>query len=294
MSDLLKSVEELSPERRALFELLLKEKQQQRRAAQTQTIPRRRSLDSAPLSFSQQRLWFLNQLEPDSPVYSIPAAVRWSDPLNVYALLRSIHEIIRRHEILRATFVAQAGQPLQIIVPSLSVPMPLIDLQALGAAEREDEVVRLAAEEARRPFDLAHGPLIRFTLLRLGGQEHVLLLTMHHIVSDAWSTKILIRELATLYRAFCAGLPASLPDLPIQYTDFAAWQQQWLHGEVLEKQLAYWRRALDGVPALLELPGDRPRPAIQGFRGAQQPIALPGELSAGLMALSRQPAQPCS
>ncbi len=241
-----------------------------------------------PLSFAQQRLWFIDQLDPGNSVYNFPAAVRLKGPLNVVALKQSLDEIVRRHEALRTTFAIVDGRPVQIIALSLTLTLPIVDLRELPETEREAEVQRLATNEAQRTFDLAHGPLVRATVLRLGENEHVGLLTMHHIVSDGWSTGILIREMAILYEAFCSGRPPSLPELPIQYVDFAHWQRQWLDGDVLESQLTYWKRQLAGAPPFLDLPTDHTRPIVQTFRGAHQSLRLPKNLSAALKALSRQ------
>jgi len=240
-----------------------------------------------PLSFAQQRLWFLDQLKPGNSTYNIPAAMRLRGPLNVAALEQSLNEIVRRHEALRTTFASVEGQPIQIISPPEPFTLSIADLRQLPETEREPEARRLATEEARRPFDLAQGPLLRTTLLRLGEEEHVLLLTMHHIVSDGWSMGILFRELSTLYEAFSAGKPSPLPELPIQYADFAVWQLQWLQGEVLEAQLAYWRKQLAGAPSMLELPTDRPRPTVQTYRGDRQSVVLSKTLSEALKALSQ-------
>jgi alpha-ketoglutarate-dependent taurine dioxygenase len=240
-----------------------------------------------PLSYTQQRLWFLDQLEPGSSAYNIPAAVRLTGALDAEAFARSFNEIARRHESLRATFVTVNGQPAQLIAPAQPVDLPVTDLSGLPETRREVEVTRMAAEEARRPFDLARGPLIRLRLLKLGDEEHIALMTMHHIISDGWSIGILIREFAALYEAFTAGRPSPLPGLPIQYSDFAVWQQEWLQGEALKTQLAYWKRQLAGLP-ILELPTDRPRPPVQTFRGAWQSLFLSAEQAESLKALSRR------
>jgi amino acid adenylation domain-containing protein len=240
------------------------------------------------LSFAQQRLWFIDQLAPGNSAYNIPAAIRLRGPLNLAALEQSLNQIVKRHESLRTTFAIVDGRPVQVIAPALTIELPVIDLRKLPEAERETEVRRLVTEGAMRPFDLSQGPLLRVALLRLGDEEHVGLLTMHHIVSDGWSTGILIREMARLYVAFSSGGSLSLPDLPIQYADFAHWQRQWLQGEVLETQLAYWKQQLAGAPPLLELPTDRPRPALQTFRGAHQSLMLPKTLTEGIKALGRQ------
>ncbi|HVR99841.1 MAG TPA: amino acid adenylation domain-containing protein, partial [Thermoanaerobaculia bacterium] len=226
-----------------------------------------------PLSFAQQRLWLLDQIEPGSLAYNIPTAVRLTGELPPGLLERTFAGIVRRHEALRTTFASREGRPVQVIAapPGATgletIEMPVVDLSEVG----ESEALRLAREEAQRPFDLARGPLLRLTLLRLGTRDHVLLMTMHHIVSDAWSMGVLLREVAALFES------RPLPDLPVQYADFAAWQRSWLQGEVLEEQIAYWTRQLAGAPRVLELPTDRPRPAVQTFRGAALPVTLPSE-----------------
>ncbi|MCG3161077.1 MAG: Linear gramicidin synthase subunit D [Acidobacteria bacterium] len=239
-----------------------------------------------PLSFAQERLWFLDQLTPGAASYNIAEAYRLSGPLNVDALERSLNEIVRRHEALRTTFATVDSRPVQMVAPELRLNLPVIDLR--GTPERKIEAERLAAEEARKPFDLARGPLVRATLLRLGEEEHAVLLTVHHIVSDDWSTFVYLREIAILYDAFVAGRPSPLPELPIQYADYACWQRQSLQGDVLENQRAYWKWRLAGAPPSLDLPTNRPRPTIQSSRGASQSFVLTEELSAALAALSRQ------
>ena len=240
------------------------------------------------LSFAQQRLWFFDQLEPGLSAYNIPSAVRLKGPLNLAALEQSLNEIIKRHESLRTTFREVDGRPTQVIAPTLTIELPVVDLRKLPASERETEVRRLVTAEAQRPFDLSRGPLLRGTVLRLGDEEHVGLLTMHHIVSDGWSTGILVREMATVYVGLCAGRTSPLPALPVQYADFAHWQRQWLQGDVLEAQIAYWKERLAGAPSLIDLPADHPRPAVQTFRGAHQSLALSEHQQKGLKALSRQ------
>ena len=240
------------------------------------------------LSFAQQRLWFLDQLEPGNPLYNVPCAVRISGDLNVPALERSINEIIRRHEILRTRFASRAGQPVQVIAPSLNIPLPVTDLERIPLAEiRADQ---LAAEEARRPFNLGAGPLLRANLLRLSAQQYVLLLSIHHIASDETSREIIVRELIALYEAFSQNKPSPLPDLRMQYADYAAWQREWLQGEPLEKELAHWRLRLERAPGLLELPADRPRPAVQSFRGANETVELDAAVASRLKGLSQREA----
>jgi amino acid adenylation domain-containing protein len=241
-----------------------------------------------PLSFAQQRLWFLDQLEPRSSVYNVPGAVRIRGALDVLALELSLNEIVRRHEALRTIFSVIEGNPVQIISPSLNFCLQRIDLTDRNESEREVEAQHLASEEARRSFDLSSGPLLRATLIMLGQDDHNLVLTMHHIVSDGWSMGVLYRELSVLYEAFSKGQPSRLPELSIQYVDFAVWQRQWLQGELLESQLSYWKKQLEGSPAVLNLPVDRPRPPLQSFRGARQSLELSKGLTRDLKSLSRQ------
>jgi amino acid adenylation domain-containing protein len=241
-----------------------------------------------PLSFAQQRLWFLDQISPGNAFYNIHDAIYFEHPLNVEALKQSIGEIIARHEILRTTFSSIDGHPVQVIAAELTTPFSLSDLSSLPEMEREAELLRLSAEEARHPFDLSRGPLVRTRLLRLGPVEHLLLLTMHHIISDGWSLEVLKRELGVLYEAFSAGEPSPLAELPIQYADFAVWQKDRLRGEVLEEQLSYWKQQLAGAPASLELPTDRPRPPVQTFRGASQWLNLPRSLADALKTIGME------
>ncbi|HEY3304677.1 MAG TPA: amino acid adenylation domain-containing protein [Candidatus Binatia bacterium] len=244
--------------------------------------------EGLPLSFAQQRLWFLDQLEPKSSAYNIPGSMRLRGSLNVAALERSLNEIVRRHAALRTTFSTIDGEPVQKIAPSLPLTLAVVDLTDRAENTRADEAQRIVSEEARRPFDLSRGPLLRIKLIQLGEQDHVLILIVHHIVSDGWSMGVLYRELSALYRAFTDDRPSPLSDLPIQYADFAVWQREWLAGEVLESQLSYWKNQLAGAPAVLNLPADRPRPALQSFRGARESVELTKELIQGLHAVSRQ------
>src|SRR5712692_354336 len=288
MKDFSKRIADLSPEQRALLEARLKKRGLEPRKIQEQDITRRRSSEYLPLSFVQEQLWFLDQLGPGNANYNLYPAARLKGPLKVEALERSLNEIVRRHEVLRTTFAAVEGRPLQVITPSLTVPLSLLDLRGVPAPRREAEAQRVATEEIQQPFDLAHDPLIRSSLLRLEEQEHVVLLLLHHIISDGWSNGILLRELAALYEAFSSGKPSPLPDLPIQYADYALWQREWLQGEVLESLLAYWKQQLGGVLPVLKLPTDRPRPVIQSFRGARHTFALPRPLPQAIKALSRR------
>ncbi len=241
-----------------------------------------------PTSFAQQRLCFLDQLEPNSAAYNIPSIIRLSGLLNVSALERSLNAIIERHEVLRTTFRLLEEQPMQVVIPALTVPLPLVDLQNLPKAEWEAETLRLATEEAQRPFNLAQGPLVRTALLQLEAEEHALLLTMHHIISDGWSMVVFLQELAALYEDFSASRPSSLSELPIQYVDFTIWQREWLQGRVLEQQMAYWKQQLEGASANLELPTDHPRPLVQTNRGSMYLFTLSRQQTDALKSLSRQ------
>lgn len=239
-----------------------------------------------PLSFAQQRLWFLSQLDPNIASYNIPAAFRLNGPLDISALEKSLREVINRHEVLRTRFLTVEGRPKQIIAPLGFSHLPIMSLLSLPEAEQEAQAQRLIEEEANNPFDLARDSLIRARLLALSDQEHILLLTMHHIVSDAQSMQLLVGELAILYEAFATGKPSPLAPLPIQYVDFAAWQREWLQDEVLELHLSYWREQLAGASGILELQTDRPRPSAESFRGARERFELPAHLADQIEALS--------
>ncbi|PYV39080.1 MAG: non-ribosomal peptide synthetase, partial [Acidobacteria bacterium] len=250
-----------------------------------QAVSRDRDL---PLSFAQQRLWFLDQLKPNSAIYNLSDALRLSGPLNIEALQEALTAMVARHEVLRTTFAVVDGVPVQVISRDRRTELRTCDLSRMSACERERQVQRLLQEEADRPFNLSTDLMLRASLLKLEPEEHILLLVMHHIASDGWSRGVLFRELAVLYEAFSNGKPSPLPALPIQYADFASWQRQWLQGEVLESQLSYWKQQLNGAPHLLELPTDRPRPAAQSYRGGQQSFLLSEALSGALKELSRQ------
>jgi amino acid adenylation domain-containing protein len=240
-----------------------------------------------PASFPQQRLWFLDQLEPGSASYNIPTAVRLAGELNVPALSAAFDEVVRRHEILRTTFKAEVGVPLQVVGRAVPLPPPIDDLSGLSETHREAEARRLMGEEARAPFDLSRGPMLRARLLRLGDVEHILCVTMHHIASDGWSIGVLIREVAALYESFRLGQSSTLDEPALQYGDFAVWQRGWLQGDVLQSQLDYWSSRLAGVPTL-ELPTDRPRPPVPSHRGAQRSTLLPTALVSEIQALGRK------
>src|SRR6185369_7996202 len=226
-------------------------------------------------------------LEPGSGFYNIAGAVRLRGVLEVAALECAVLEVVRRHESLRTRFTAADGRPWQIIESGVSLPLQLVNLCELDEAEKDAKVLSLAREEAQRPFDLSQGPLLRTSLLKLDTEEHVLLLTMHHIISDGWSISVLMREVATLYEAYSKGESSPLPELSIQYADYAAWQRERLRGDVLERELAYWKQQLAGAATVLELPTDHPRPPVQTFRGATQTFQLSEELTGALKTLSR-------
>ncbi|MGZ9172716.1 MAG: non-ribosomal peptide synthetase, partial [Candidatus Binatia bacterium] len=275
----------ISPVKRSLFELGLQ--QSRAGAAGNVNMPRRASRELAPLSFAQQRRWFLNQLEPESPAYNEARVLRLTGYLNVEALEKSFNYIIARHEVLRTTIVLADGNPTQRIAECRVIELPVIDLRTRNGQDRDTEVRRLINETSRRPFDLSNDLMLRVSLLRLDDNEHILALVTHHVASDDWSSGVLWRELAALYATFSSGQIPDLPELPVQYADYAAWQRQWLQGVVLDTQLSYWRKQLDKLSPLL-LPTDRPRPVVQTFRGAKQTVILTKELSRALKTLSRK------
>src|ERR1043165_4542536 len=238
-------------------------------------LPRDRNY---PLSFSQERLWFLDQLDPNSPAYNIHSATRFQGPLNIQAIEQALTELTRRHESLRTTFSVVDGRPIQVIAEPAPFRVELIDLSELEPSEREREAERIATAEAECPFDLSKGPLLRIHLIRLGENDHLWVENIHHIISDDWSMKIFTQELAELYRAFSQGQPSPYSDLPLQYVDFAQWQRDWLQGEVLDAQIAYWKKQLDGTLPVLQLPTDRPRPANQNYRGTHETFLVPTPL----------------
>jgi hypothetical protein len=240
-----------------------------------------------PLSFAQQSIWFNDQLRPGDPLFNEPIGMRCTGTLSVEALAASLSEMVRRHEALRGTFHHRAGRPFLTISPPSPTALPLVDLTGLPDSERRRELARLALAEARRPFDLSRGPLLRLTLLRLTGQEWLLLFVIHHIVHDGWSGHLIQREVATLYEAFVFGRPSPLREPALQYVDFACWQRHWLRGEVLEGQLHGWSKRLAGAPTALRLATDRPYPAEPTFRGRRRPVALPAALGQELRKLAQ-------
>jgi amino acid adenylation domain-containing protein len=275
----------LSPEQRTLLTLRLKHRRTA--APQKNLIPRAETGGIYPLSFEQEQLWFINQLDAASTMHHLNHTFRLAST-NDAALAQSIDELVRRHEILRTTFMVRDGRPYQLVAPARPGMLSILDLRAMAEREREPRALQLATEQARRPFDLAHGPLFRAALLRLTDETALLLLTLHHIVTDWWSFKILFKELTVLYRAFARGRPSPLAELPIQFGDFAVWQQQQLQGATLESLLSYWKQQLADAPPLLKLPTDRPRPPVQTTRGLRQHFSLPRNLYDACEALSRR------
>ncbi|MFJ8579614.1 amino acid adenylation domain-containing protein [Micromonospora sp. NPDC093277] len=260
----------------------------EKRALLAERLRQKKQRREFPASFSQQRLWFLEQLSPGSAAYNIPGAVRIHGPLDLAVWRRSCNEISRRHEALRTTFTEVDGEPRQVVNATGEPEFTVVDCAHLRGPAGEAGIQELAREEFTRPFDLASGPLLRVKFLRLGPEEHVLLLTMHHIAADLWSMSVAIAELVELYGVFSAGRASALPELPIQYVDYTVWQRQRLEGDALDADLAYWKETLAGAPAALELPIDKPRPAVQNTRGGSRPFALPEPVMTRLRALSQR------
>ncbi|PYP82637.1 MAG: non-ribosomal peptide synthetase, partial [Blastocatellia bacterium AA13] len=240
-----------------------------------------------PTSFAQARLWFLDRMEPGSAVYNLPAAVRFSGDLDVNALESALNAIIERHETLRTTFASVDGRPVQVIAPRLVLELPVIRIEGLDKTERSASADRLIGEEVEKTFNLAEGPLIRALLLELDDREHVLVVTMHHIICDGWSLGVFVREMSALYNGNMSGRAADIGTLPIQYADYASWQKEWLSGDLLKGQTDYWREQLSDLP-VLELPTDHPRPRVQSHNGATDRFEISAELASSLKRLSTQ------
>jgi amino acid adenylation domain-containing protein len=253
-----------------------------------QRIGKRRVGGPAPLSFAQEQLWFLDQLTYGSPVYNIVDVIHFGGRYDAEALKRVLNELTRRHEVLRTAFSHTDGKPMQNILPTVDLALSEVDLGPLDEKKREHEWTRVVRDQGRKPFDLSHAPLLRGTMVHMSPQEHRLLLTIHHIIADEWSMEVIHREVNKLYNAFSQGRPSTLQELPIQYADFAVWQRDWLQGEVLQRQISYWKKELAGAPSVLELPTDRFRPAIQSFRGATEIFELPRNVLQMLKDLCRQ------
>ena len=276
----------LTPAQRELFQLRLKNLQNRTQKSSREKIPARpRESNVFPLSFTQQTLWFLHQLDPTSVTYNLPSAVRLIGPLDVGVLVASLNEVVRRHESLRTTFIAIDGVPKQLISPPRPLPLPVEDISGLTDEEREAEIRRSIREDMQRPFDLSVGPLVKAKLLKLGPQEYVLILTMHHIITDGWSMDVFIQEATELYEAFSNGRPSPLAELELQYADFAVWQRETLRGQALDEQLSYWKNELGGRLPVLELPTDRPRSPMGNQAGEVQELILDEELTKSLKAL---------
>jgi amino acid adenylation domain-containing protein len=291
MKDTHKGDFDFSPKQRALLDALLRQEglESSARGKICRQAPggdATLSARSFPLSFAQERVWFMDGLTPGNPVFNLNCDWRFTYPVDIATLRRSVNEMVRRHESLRTTFGSKDGEPMQIVAGSLNLALPVMDLRDLGEPERDAAVLRIATEEARRPFDLARGPLMRATLLSLGADEYVFLLTMHHIISDGWSLRVFWDELLAIWTAYDAGQPSPLPDLDIQYSDFAVWQRTWLTGKVLQSQIDYWRQQLAGL-SVLQLHTDHPRPAVQTANGSTHPLTLSSSLSTALKAFSR-------
>ena len=286
MSALDQRIADLPPEKRALLSLRLKNKNKKTPLAGERGIPSRADKLRWPLSFAQQRLWFLDQLEPESPLYNISGLLSLSGPLDVRALHDSMQMIVRRHEALRANFVDVAGKPVQYVNEKIELPLPLIDLQHLSPEAQRAEVQRMAKEGAQRPFNLRQDLLLRTALFGLQPGEYVLLLTVHHIAFDGWSTNIFVQELMTLYADFKDGHSPTLPPLGIQYADYAQWQRQQLADDNFEQQLDYWQAQLGSSPPILELPTDKPRLPVPAHCGVQHQFSLDPTLHAQLKALA--------
>lgn len=285
MSEIPERISNLSS---AQLELLTERLQKNRRGKTDQHVIRRRVNRDAPavLSFPQQRMWILHQLEPNSSALNTAAAVRLRGPLDVAALQRSLLEIVRRHESLRTSFTARDGEPVQVVHEASDWKLPLFDLSSLTETYRDEELKLITVREAERPFVLSEWPLFRTTLVKLADEHHILQIVMHHVVCDGWSMGVLVGEVAMLYRAYVRQESASLPDLPLQYTDYAEWQREWLQGEQAAKQLNYWKQQLSGLPPSLELPVDRERPAVVSYRGDTVTFEVGEALSRGLKTLA--------
>ncbi|HYO14475.1 MAG TPA: amino acid adenylation domain-containing protein, partial [Thermoanaerobaculia bacterium] len=289
MKDFSERINALTPEQRAVFELLRKSSRKKpARPGAPPPLERRTGAEPAPLSFDQERLWFLQQLDPASVTYNIGTVTRMEGRLDVPAFATALNEVVRRHQIWRTSFPLVDGRPVQAVAPVLRIEMPVVDLVEVDGARREAVALALAREGALRPYDLQRGPLLRALLVRLGEGEHLCLLAMHHIVTDWISSQIAWQEMAVLYQAAREGRPSPLPEPPVQYGDFAVWQREWLQGETLEHHVDFWRRELDGVPQVLELPTDRPRPASSTGRGRREPVAVPPRIADPFRALARQ------
>ncbi|MFP2902999.1 condensation domain-containing protein, partial [Corallococcus sp. 4LFB] len=277
---------------RALFEARTVEllaRQLEKAASSSMTALGRRQGNAArPLSFAQQRLWFIDQLEPGTALYNMPVAVRLEGTLRHEVLERALREVMRRHETLRTTFAEQDGQPIQVIHPDMALRLERVEVPDGDALQREEQARQRIEQEMLKPFELSRGPLLRALLLKVGDSEHVLVVTMHHIVSDGWSLGVFVREVGALYAAFAEGRPSPLPELPVQYADYAAWQRDGLQGATLQREVDYWKRKLTGAPPVLELPTDHPRPPVRGSAGATLGFHWPRALAQALREVGKR------
>ena len=288
MTTSINSVDDLSADQRALLIMRLRKRSAARSETRaTSILPISRDGDLL-LSFGQQRLWFVHQLNPDDSSYNLPVAFSLFGRLDISVLERTLNKIISRHEVLRTTFPSVDGKVFQVISPEQRLSLPFVDLSELPKVAAQAEAELLAAQEARRPFDLASGPLMRVSVLKRGDESYIVLFTMHHSISDGWSMGVLVREVKILYQSLLEGNEPDLEELPIQYADYANWQREYLQGAALEAQLDYWRKQLGGIPARLELPTDRPRPRAQSYRGDQQDFIIAADLAESLKSLSRR------
>ena len=252
------------------------------------SIERRKSVGPSALSFGQEQLWFLHEMAPRSPVYNVVDMIRLGGRYNAEALRKTLQELVRRHEVLRTVFRFEGARPVQEVLTDVALAFKEIDLSSLREKDREQEWRQVVEEETRKPFDLTRAPLFRVAMVHLSAKEHKLLLTIHHIIADEWSMELIHHEFATIFEAFSHGRPSPLPELPVQYVDFAAWQREWIQSEVLDRQVAYWKKELAGAPFVLELPTDKARPAVQSFRGATEIFQLPAELFEQLKSMGRE------
>src|SRR6201991_285531 len=288
MNDFSQRIAQLSPAQLQELRQRLKRKETAPVNSDANISARPQRTNVTPQSFAQRRLWILDKLQPGNPAYNIPQPMRFRGKLDVKVFERVLNEIVRRHESLRTRFSATAEAPVQIVAPFSQFTLPLVDVTHLPEDEREQAARKLGNQDAHQPFDLSKAPLWRAQLVRLAEEDHVFLFTIHHIVTDAWSLSVFLKEIVQLYKAFSAGQDSPLPELPIQYADYSIWQSERLQGEVLERQLAYWKKNLAGAPALLELPTDRVRPPVQSYYGTRTVVHLGKELSEALVEFSRQ------
>ena len=285
MTNVSRRVASLPPEKRALLERALLK--QRASSIADQAIPQRDVDVPCGLSSAQERLWFLHQMNPDNAAYIIFRVWRVVGALDIAALRKALDTIVARHQVLRTTFEMRGDIPVQVVGETRPVELTISDMSRLSRAERERKVHDQMVAEARRPFDLTKDLMLRGALMRLGGQEHVLALIMHHIASDGWSVGVFNDELASLYKSFVEGIGATPPSPPIQYSDYAQWQRSHLKGDVLEAQVSYWRQQLEGAPPTVELPTDHPRPASPSFDGGKHPLSISSKLTHALVGLSR-------